>query len=103
MARGGDTFQNTPRVVRHGTKHDRHLRLDDAALLGGDLGNRRTEPITMVKTDASDDTDLRPLHKIGRVKPPTQPGLQNQVVNLLPPVQLKCRRRQKLEVGEVGW
>ena len=100
---GGDAFQNTPRIVRHGTEHDRHLRFDDAAFLGGDFGNRMPQPIAMVKTNAGDDADGGLLDDVRRIEPSAQAGLQNKIVNLLLSIERKRRRRQELEVGEVSW
>ena len=102
VALGGDAFQHTPRIIRHGTEYDRHLRLDDAALLGRDLGNRVTEPVAVIKADAGDDADLRLLHEIGRIEPSTQPGFKDEVIDPFPRIKFKCRRRQKFEVGELG-
>ena len=100
VALGGDALKHCSRVIRHGTQHNRHLRLDDAAFLGRNLGNRVSEPVAVVQTDAGDDADGGLLDDIRRVKPPAQPGFKDEVINLFPRIEFKCRRRQKLEVGE---
>jgi hypothetical protein len=50
--------------------------LDDARLLGGDLGERVAEELLMVHVDRRDDREARGVDDVGRVEPPAEPDLQ---------------------------
>ena len=54
--------------------------LDDAGLLGGDLGQGVAQHLGVVQADGGDGADRR-VDDVGGVEPPAQPGLQHLEVH----------------------
>ena len=68
------------RLIRGGD--DRHARLDDAGLFGGDFCQRVAEPLLVVEGDVGDDAGQR-RDDVGRVQPPAQAGFPDHQVAFL--------------------
>jgi len=58
-----------------------HARFDNPALLAGDLGQRITEYLGMVKADIGGNGQHRTQH-VGRIQPAAEPGFYYGNINL---------------------
>ncbi len=96
---GGDLRQRRQRFGRLSRRNDRHARLDDAALLGSDLGQRVAQQLCMVEAQAGDDRHQRRQH-VGGVEPPAQSHLNDSNIDGAGREIVKGNGRDDLEPGD---
>jgi hypothetical protein len=80
---GGLVAQRRRRVLPLRHRKGRHARLEDAGLLGGDLGQRVPQQLHVVEAQGGDAAHDGAAHAVGGVQPPAQPHFQHHDIHPL--------------------